>query len=517
MYYFTNQNLSFILKCCQCSVPIINVFYGSLVLNLQSFTIKNIQMIVESQPGDHFSRFDLSTENTLVKISATLLLIIIANFLKFILKEYISIGTPFLIYFAIVMACGRFIGFWYAVFCFMVCGIIAAIFFIIPEHGFGLTAIVQLFIYFIESLFIAVTASGFTKALTTVKINISNFKLLVSHSEDGIARISKEGKIFYISPAIEKITGLNKEELVAGGFNIFPEEKERKLVAESFLNVINQPGKSITIVHGYNNKSNQKKWMETIFTNHLNVKGLNAIVANFRDVTERVEADMKKNDFIGIAAHEIKNPLAVVMLKAELLENALLENNLEEAKEIITNFSRGTQKISQLLNELLDFSSFETMLKKMDFTEFDLHTIIEGSLFTFRAAYNNHVEVRGETRTKIFADQFRVEQLLVNLLTNAAKYSPPESIVTVTCSIEKEFIKIAVKDQGIGIPQSHLPFIFNKFHRVKNDRSRGFGLGLYICSEIVKAYNGEIGVQSEEGKGSVFWFTLPVNIKDVTN
>ena len=477
-------------------------------------------MIVETLPGvpgDHFSKFDLSTKNTLVKISATLLLIIIANFLKFTLKEYISVGTPFLIYFAFVMACGRFIGFWYAVFCFVVCGFTATVFFIIPYHGFGLKEIIQLLIYSIECLLIAFVSSGFTKALTTVNTNINNFNLLVNNSADGIARISKDGKIFYISPAIEKITGLNKEELVAGRFNIFPEEKDRKLVAESFLNVINEPGKSITIVHGYNTKSNQKKWMETIFTNHLNVTGLNAIVANFRDVTERAEAEMKKNDFIGIAAHEIKNPLAGLLLKAEFLENALLENNLEQAKEIITNFSRGPQKISQLLDDLLNFSSFETTLKKMDLTEFDLHTVIESSLFTFRAVYDNHVEVRGETGIKIFADQFRIEQLLVNLLSNAAKYSPPASIVTITCSIEKEFIKIAIKDQGIGIPQSHLPFIFNKFHRVKNDRSKGFGLGLYICSEIIKAHNGEIAVESEEGKGSVFWFTLPANIKDLTN
>ena len=469
-------------------------------------------MIVENLATAHFSRFDISSKSVAVKVTVTVVLIVLANILKFSLQDYIGEGTPFLLYFGFTMLCGRFIGFWYAIACLLVCGIVAFIFFMLPHEGYTIKVLVKLIIYLLEGLFIASFTNGFRKTLNAVKQSSSNFKLLISKSHDGLARISKEGKLLYISPAIEIITGFNGEDLKNDGFDIFPAEDDRLEVAGNFLKIINEPGQSLTFVHRYKNKNSEIKWMETIFTNHLQVKGLNAIIANFRDVTERVESDIRKNDFMGIAAHEIKNPLTVVKLNTELQEIALENNNYQMVKKFNIVIKDNTKKIIHLLEEFMNFSGFEAALLHLDLTEFKLSTIIESALFTFSAAYNNEIQIHGETATIIYADRSRIEQVLINLLSNAAKYAPANSVITIGCNTKNDSVTISVTDRGMGIPEKELGLLFNKFHRVRStqNKTKGYGLGLYICAEIIKAHNGRIGVESKEGEGSVFWFSLPL-------
>jgi PAS domain S-box-containing protein len=167
----------------------------------------------------------------------------------------------------------------------------------LPYESFTISSVVKLLIYGIEGLFIVYFTDGVRKTLNAVRLANNNFKTLISKSQDGLARLSKDGKILYVSPSIENITGFNQNGLAAQGFDIFPEDADRQEVAANFLKIVNEPGQSVTFIHRYKNKNRERRWMETIFTNHLHVKGIHAITANFRDVTERVEAEERKKDF----------------------------------------------------------------------------------------------------------------------------------------------------------------------------------------------------------------------------
>lgn len=470
-------------------------------------------MVVETLTPGYYSKLDISNRSIAFKVAATIILIALANLIKFALHDYIGAGTPFLIYFGFIMLCGRFIGFWYGMICMITCGIIATIFFMIPYESFTIASAVKLLIYGIEGFFIAYLTDGIRKTLNAASLANSNFKMLISKSQDGLARLSKEGKILYITPSIENITGFKQEELAAQGFDIFPEESDRQEVAANFLKIINEPGQSVTFIHRYRNKNMQTRWMETIFTNNLDVKGIHAIIANFRDVTERVEAEVRKNDFMGIAAHEVKNPMTVVKLNAELQQVALANKNYQLAEKFNIIVLENTKKVFRLLEELMNFSGFESALLDLNFTRFNLRMLIDSAIITFNASYKNQIRVEGNTSIVIYADRHRIEQVLINLLSNAAKYSPENSTITVSCSETEKDTKISVIDKGVGIPKKEIPLLFNKFHRVRttHNKTKGYGLGLYICAEIIKAHKGKIGVESKENEGSVFWFSLPVS------
>lgn len=473
-------------------------------------------MIIESFSPDFFSRFDLSNKSLLTKIFATCCLVLLANLIKLSLHDYIGVGTPFLIYFGFVMICGRFIGFWYAIACLLVCGVTAAIYFIIPVEGYVFSAAIKLLIYFIEGFFISLVTNNVRKTLNLAKLANRNFKLLISNSRDGLARISKDGKLLYISTAVELLTGFTKEELQTQNFDIFPEDTDRKEVAEKFLHILTQPEKSVRIVHRYKNKQGAIKWMETILTNHLEVEGIHAVIANFRDVTDRIEAETRKNDFVGIAAHEIKNPMTVVKINAELLESSLEKNDPELAKKTVDAIRRNTKKVFQLLDEMQNFSGFEAALLHLNYSEFYLQAAIENSIATLKAGYPNEVIVEGNETISVKADRHRIEQVITNLLTNAAKYSIGTSPISIAYYTNNNELILTVTDKGMGIPEREIALLFTKFHRVKttHNKAKGYGLGLYICAEIIKAHKGKIGVKSKEGTGSQFWISLPLDIQN---
>jgi PAS domain S-box-containing protein len=470
-------------------------------------------MIIANAEQNRFKILDISERSFLVKIFATIIGTLIATFLKLSFKGYLGEGAPFLLFFIVILYCGRFVGFWYATFCTLACGVIGYINFMPLPGKFDPESIVKLLVFVAEGLCIAAFSNGFRKNLKATTTANDNFKLLISKSNDGLARISKEGKILFATPSVETITGYTKTDLESKGFDIFPDESDRGEVAMQFLKVLSQQGTAATFTHRYKNAKGEIRWMETVFTNHLNVKGIDAIVANFRDVTDKVEAEIRKNDFIGIAAHEIKNPFAVIKLNLGLINDAIEKENLSLIKNINEPITRNIDKIVRLLDELMDFSSFEASLNHLHLSLFNIDVAIKNAITIFKGSYKNEIVVTGNTTIKIYGDRLRIEQVLINLLSNASKYSNEHSVITIECNTNKKYLTIAVIDTGMGIEEKEQSQLFNKFHRVKtsHNKTKGYGLGLYICSEIIKAHKGVIGVQSKVGKGSRFWFSLPLD------
>jgi signal transduction histidine kinase len=169
-------------------------------------------------------------------------------------------------------------------------------------------------------------------------------------------------------------------------------------------------------------------------------------------------------------------------------------------------------KLIELIKDLLDVTKIQAGKLELRKSKFLLSDLISECCEEMQVQSEKHkILVEGETNIEIYADKTRLEQVLVNLLSNAIKYSPGGEKVSINVSKVDEGVKIAITDFGIGIPKSKQQYLFDRFYRVDDTSQRyaGLGLGLYISSEIVRQHNGHINIDSEDGKGSTFWFVIP--------
>lgn len=173
---------------------------------------------------------------------------------------------------------------------------------------------------------------------------------------------------------------------------------------------------------------------------------------------------------------------------------------------------RSALKLDALVKDLLDVSKIEGGHLQLHKTRFNLASLIHECCDHVRLHGTHTLLVKGDLDLEVVADKQCIDQVIVNFVNNAIKYGPKSQEIILLIQREDAKARISVTDKGIGIENSKLPYLFNRFYRVEETglQYSGLGLGLYICAEIVRLHEGEIGVISEEGKGSEFWFTIPL-------
>ncbi|MEO6520588.1 MAG: PAS domain-containing sensor histidine kinase [Mucilaginibacter sp.] len=224
------------------------------------------------------------------------------------------------------------------------------------------------------------------------------------------------------------------------------------------------------------------------------------------------ELNAKKDEFIGLASHELKTPLTSINGYLQILGQRVVD---EKDKMFVSRTQQQVNKLSSLVNDLLDVSKIEAGKLHFDEEEFDIRGIVDDSIDLITHSNNNYRITLHSPVTKciIKGDSHRIQQVLVNLLTNAIRYSPGSKEIEVYLSYNEQEVKIGIKDYGIGIAPEKLNNIFSRYYRVDdiNSKASGLGIGLYLSSEIVTRHQGKIWAESEPKVGSTFWFTLPVN------
>lgn len=235
------------------------------------------------------------------------------------------------------------------------------------------------------------------------------------------------------------------------------------------------------------------------------------------DVTHFKEIDDMKSDFVSVVSHEFRTPLTSIQMGVGLLLESSFVKDGSREKDLLDVIDEDSKRLNRLVSELLDLTRIESGKISMEFKRIDAARIIEEALRSFELQANEKgIELRKEISAKepinIYADSDKVTWVLVNLISNAMRYTPQGGNITVSIEQNGNKAYIAVKDTGIGIPPKYHEKIFDKFTQVKNDgvTAGGAGLGLAISKDIVKAHKGRIWVESEEGKGSTFIFTLPL-------
>lgn len=230
------------------------------------------------------------------------------------------------------------------------------------------------------------------------------------------------------------------------------------------------------------------------------------------DITRQKELERQKDDFMGIVSHELKTPVTSIKAFTQVLQRRFAQAGDEKSAVLLGKMDAQINKLTGLIGDLLDVTKIEA--GKLQFNEvlFSFDELVDEVVEEVQRATKKHtIEKVGKTEKWVCGDKDRTGQVIINLLTNAIKYSPSADKVIIRSSAEHEHVTLCVQDFGVGIPQEKQQQIFERFYRVdENETISGIGLGLYISAEIIKRQNGTIWVESTQGEGSTFCFRIPV-------
>ena len=246
----------------------------------------------------------------------------------------------------------------------------------------------------------------------------------------------------------------------------------------------------------------------------LSHSGDNEIFAILRDISEWVHLEQMKSDFINRASHELRTPLTTSLLMTDLIDEGGTEEELEEFWNVLKH-ELNRQKI--LVDRLLMAGRLESNTLAIDFRPIDLKPVIEESVSAVSPiAKKQSVEIRTEIPDdlpRVGGDVSALQQVLINLLNNAVKFSPENTTVSCLAEVEEKFVKVQIFDQGVGISEEEIPNLFTRFFRTKSVKVAeipGSGIGLFIVKSIIDELGGEIWVENNQGVGTIFNFRLNI-------
>lgn len=354
---------------------------------------------------------------------------------------------------------------------------------------------------------------------TELQMLKGRFNFLVNQASAVITIVDRKGIILYQSPSIKHILGYDSQKRIGKNFLhsklVHPKDVviKEKLIDLAFHHENNNFQGELRMQH----KDGTWHWMEVVFNNQLSNPSVGGIVVITHDITNRKRLEIQKNEFLSIVSHELKTPLTAIRAYAQIMSGHLKKKEHNE-KEIIflEKIISQTDRVTQLISDLLDIGKIEEGKLSIEMEPFQMKLLLEKILddFTYIADLRN-VQLSGNTKAFVLGDESRISQVVMNLLTNAMKYSPEESKIVIRVEkIGKEVIT-SVTDEGDGIAKDKQKYVFDRFYRIEEKKSRqtSSGLGLYIASEIIKLHNGKIWLKSTKGKGSTFYFSLPVAAK----
>lgn len=250
--------------------------------------------------------------------------------------------------------------------------------------------------------------------------------------------------------------------------------------------------------------------MSPIFDSRGNITGVSKIV---RDITERKLEEQRKNDFVALVSHELKTPITSILSYVQVLLSKARKTEDNFAILSLTRTEMQVKRMTNMINDFLNVGRLEQAKIQLSKSEFELHILIQEIIQETQLLQTSHnIECRHCQAIILYADRDKIGQVINNLISNAIKYSAHKSTITISCEIVEKNVNISIIDQGVGISKKDQEQLFQRFYRVDDDRIKnvsGFGIGLYLVSEILRYHNTTIEVQSERDKGSIFSFSLP--------
>ncbi|WP_259067275.1 ATP-binding protein [Mucilaginibacter sp. X4EP1] len=296
---------------------------------------------------------------------------------------------------------------------------------------------------------------------------------------------------------------------------IIDDDKERVTTAINKALEKGSDGNYSVIYTIINSKDNTRRIVEAIGKAKFDAEGIPYRFSGILlDVTEEYKLQQRKDEFISVASHELKTPITSLSASMQILQKLIKTNSAPDKIPLFINkASNNLNKLVHLLDDLLNVTKIQQGQLGLNKTLFNLAELVVDCAENTKLVSDHEFIINADKTIMVFADYRRIDQVLVNLINNAVKYSPQAKRIELSVCKENDTVKVSVRDFGIGINPQKLPHLFDRYYRVDTlgHQFSGLGLGLYISSEIIKRHNGKIGVDSALGDGSDFWFTIPAN------
>lgn len=344
--------------------------------------------------------------------------------------------------------------------------------------------------------------------ITGLEKECSSLQAILEGMVEGVITVDKDSRITSLNPSTEEIFGISKQEALG---KFFLEVVRNNDIAELINNVL-KDGKFVS-------QELSLVWpLQKVFQINaspiLEDGRVSGCLLVIHDITQMRKLEAMRRDFVANVSHELKTPLTSIKGFVETLLEGALEDK-ENSRRFLQIILDHANRLDSLINDLLDLSSLESKETFLQKEAVDLKALVDDILAGFRSQLKKKtIAVKNDVPAgpKLKADKNKLGQVLTNFVDNAIKFNRENGTVRVYSQDLRDKIKVFVEDSGIGIPPKDIPRIFERFYRVDKARSRelgGTGLGLSIVKHIVELHGGSAGVESTEGLGSKFWFSLP--------
>jgi PAS domain S-box-containing protein len=351
------------------------------------------------------------------------------------------------------------------------------------------------------------------RAENLLRLAEARIRLIVESMPIGLIIIDDDGRIEMNNPSVDRMFGKKQDELQSKYIGSLLGKPDTVTDLEFTTDLIQKTKNHVcemTVTSGYRDSIPIEISMNEFET----LEGKRHLVL-VMDVTERHVVEQLKQEFISMVSHELRSPLNSVLGFLEMLPEGIYGELNSTGQEKVSVAERNVNRLIRLINDLLEIDRTEAGRLSMEISDIPIKPLIDRSVDAVKAlADKENITIQvSDSDTIVTADGDRIVQVIVNLLSNAIKYSPAGGKIEVSTLAQEDWLEVRVKDEGRGIPEKYKGLIFEKFQQVDSSDWRqkgGTGLGLAISKAIVDQLNGSIGVESEEGKGSTFWFRLPI-------
>ena len=352
------------------------------------------------------------------------------------------------------------------------------------------------------------------QAETALRQSEAEFRSLSENSPIGIFRLDAQGDCTYTNPRCQAICGYTFQEALGKGWIQFVHPEDRDWVMAQSSTIISEQADfsaEIRFVHQDGTLRFSRVKVSPCFNAGGEIIGY---VGSIEDITESRVLEKMKSEFISIVSHELRTPLASIRGSLGLLSAGVFKDKPDVAQQMLDIAASNTERLVRLVSDILDLERLESHKVNLVKQWCEAATLLQQSIETVQslAAESNITLCVEPTAIQVWVDRDRMIQTLVNLVSNAIKFSPSGSQVMLSVQDQADRVLFHVKDQGRGIPADKLETIFGRFQQVDASDARqkgGTGLGLAICKNIVQQHGGRIWVESVLGEGSSFYFTVP--------
>ncbi|WP_352432919.1 PAS domain-containing protein [Mucilaginibacter sp. PAMB04274] len=341
-------------------------------------------------------------------------------------------------------------------------------------------------------------------------------RLSIETADVGTYVLNTEILAFVTSPRLKELFGYHPdEELSYEAFVNQIAADYRGKVLEAVQETI-ETRKKYSIDYIINGLHDQKvRWVRSYGGLYPDAQGrYTQFYGVIMDITEDKTDEQRKNDFIGMVSHELKTPLTSMKGYLQMLQSKARKGEDTFTTGVLEKANKQVSKMTTMINGFLNVSRLESGKIQIDLQRFDMAELVQETEEESVATISSHqVMFAPVEETWVNADRDKIGQVMNNLISNAVKYSPGDSMISIACVTRDGKAIFSVKDEGRGISPEDLPNLFERYYRVqavKDTNIAGFGIGLYLCCEIIKRHGGDIWAESELAKGSTFYFTLPV-------